>query len=402
MNEPNDRINEKGTKKQGKALRVTMLILVIVLLLILAAAAAVFIPLYRSFRNSYVKVDIIHGESEDTIPDSPPEGLITLGDDETFPPETEDPDDPIETEEISPSTDPSVTTGKQTDPLTPETKDGKETGKNNPASSEPEVLIGDGIVYKKQKDPNVLNILILGVDTRSQTSFSGRTDVMIVCSYNKMTGEVKLVSLLRDLLVPIKGHDWNRLNTAYAFGGISLCINTINSLFDLDIQKFVIINFEGAKNFIDLCGGVDLPLTAAEVNYINSPKLEQNADGTYHLNGAQALKHMRNRKSGYDFGRTSRQRQVLTAIYRKIAGTRSLSEIYSLIESGFSFIRTNMSLNETFDLSKDVMRYGTGLNIISAYVPKNGTYKNAYYKGKSVISFEIATNKKYLQELLYS
>lgn len=93
----------------------------------------------------------------------------------------------------------------------------------------------------------MLNILVLGTDSRNVTLDRGRSDTMIVVSYNKKEGTIKMVSLLRDALIPIEGYGWNRINTAYFFGGVGLAVNTVNQLFGLDIQSFVVVDINGAE-----------------------------------------------------------------------------------------------------------------------------------------------------------
>ena len=393
-------VEDESEARRGKKIRTWLLLLLAILLMLIGAAVAVLLPLYQSYRDSYVDVDIVTRDEEYSRPDYPtdieiPEDSDELdwGDDDWG----DDEDDFLEDTETLPlNPDDTTTDGTTVEGTTappPET--------TTPETEKSPSVVDNGIYYVKQKDPNVVNILILGVDTRDISKFSGRTDSMIVCSYNKKTGEVKLISLLRDLLVPIEGHDWNRLNTAYAFGGISLCINTINDLFGLDIQKFVMINFSGTKTFIDSCGGVDLPLTSSELKYLNNKNLTKNADGTYHLDGDAALTHMRNRAVGNDFGRTSRQRQVMMALYRQVVNSRDLTQIYSLIREGFKLVRTNMKLSEILDLATSVVGFGTDLQMTSAYVPKKGTYWAAKYKKKSVIGFDIDKNVAYLEKLIY-
>lgn len=396
-------VEDESEARRGKKIRIWLLLLLAILLMLIGAAVAMLLPLYQSYRDSYVDVDIVTRDEEYSRPDYPTDIEIPEDSDELD--WGDDEDDFFEdTETVLPETD--ITTDGGT--VSPETTEPEMTQPETttpettmPETDLPPSVVDNGIYYVKQKDPNVVNILILGVDTRDISKFSGRTDSMIVCSYNKKTGEVKLISLLRDLLVPIEGHDWNRLNTAYAFGGISLCINTINDLFGLDIQKFVMINFSGTKTFIDSCGGVDLSLTSSELKYLNNKNLTKNADGTYHLDGDAALTHMRNRAVGNDFGRTSRQRQVMMALYRQVVNSRDLTQIYSLIREGFKLVRTNMKLSEILDLATSVVGFGTDLQMTSAYVPKKGTYWAAKYKKKSVIGFDIDKNVAYLEKLIY-
>ena len=393
-------VEDEDEARRGKKIRTWFLILLAILLMLIGVAVAAVLPLYQSYRDSYVDVDIVTRDEEYSRPDYPTDIEIPENSDELDWGDDED-EFPEDTETIPPTPDDTTideTTANGTVAAPPETSMPETT---TPETEKVPTVVDNGIYYVKQKDPNIVNILILGVDTRDISKFSGRTDSMIVCSYNKKTGEVKLISLLRDLLVPIEGHDWNRLNTAYAFGGISLCINTINDLFGLDIQKFVMINFSGTKTFIDSCGGVDLSLSSSELKYLERENLTKNANGTYHLDGAAALTHMRNRAVGNDFGRTTRQRQVIMALYRQIVSSRDLTQIYSLIREGFKLVRTNMKLNEILDMATSVVSYGTDLDITSAHVPKKGTYWSAKYKKKAVIGFDIDKNIAYLQELIY-
>ena len=126
-------------------------------------------------------------------------------------------------------------------------------------------------IYKvEKKDPNIENILVIGTDSRDVVRERGRSDAMIVLSYNKKTGEIKMVSILRDSLVPIEGRGWNRINAAYSFDGVGLAVNTVNQLFDLDIQRFVVVDFNGVTDFIDKAGGVTINLTQKEVDYLTN------------------------------------------------------------------------------------------------------------------------------------
>ena len=259
-------------------------------------------------------------------------------------------------------------------------------------------------IYKQYKtDPDVMNILLLGRDARNAKVENGRTDSMIILSYNKRTHEVKLVSLMRDMLIPIEGHDWNRINTAYAFGGIGFCINTINDVFALDIQNYMTIDFTSLKNVIDSIGGVDVTLTPDEVAlYQTYGMLGKNVSaGVVHLTGDQALRHARNRALGSDFERTRRQRDILIAIYKKVTSTMSLSEVTELISTVIKMVATNLPLTDLVSLAADVMANKNAISIETSRVPYNDTYNGAWYKGMLVIQIDIAENTRLLHETLY-
>ena len=151
---------------------------------------------------------------------------------------------------------------------------------------------------------STINILLLGSDTRPNDNI-GRSDTMMLLSYNRGKNKVSLVSFMRDSWVQIEGHGWNRINAAYAFGGVGLSINAVNENFNLDIQNYVTIGFEDFIQSVDEIGGIELRLSQEEANYINGldapPALHE---GVNTLNGAQTLIHARNRHIGNgDFDR---------------------------------------------------------------------------------------------------
>lgn len=241
----------------------------------------------------------------------------------------------------------------------------------------------------EQKDSDILNILVLGTDTRDVTAECGRSDTMIVVSYNKKTAEVKLVSFLRDSLVPIADHDWNRLNTAYAFGGAGLAVNTINELFGLDIQYFVVVDFTGAKSFIDKVGGVDITLTQKEAEYLSKAAHTEINAGDVHMNSRIAMLHMRNRFTDNDFGRTRRQRDVIVAVMKKLLSEKSISEITELIDYAMTIVKTNIPVTMLVSLATSVVSNISNLTFDSQQVPYTDSFKFAWYNRMAIISFDI-------------
>ena len=159
---------------------------------------------------------------------------------------------------------------------------------------------------------NVVNILLVGVDTRSTSLDDGlqNGDVQIIVSINKDDGSIKLTSILRDLYVTIPGYkNKNRINTAYSRGGGQLAMRTINKNFELNIENYITINFYGLASIIDSLGGIDIEMTAKEAKAINTylrqhpPKYDNqskdytrenlpNKAGTHHCDGIQAVMYL--------------------------------------------------------------------------------------------------------------
>lgn len=109
----------------------------------------------------------------------------------------------------------------------------------------------DSIFNESRIDKDVVNIMLFGSDVR-EGERHGRSDTMMILSYNRKLRTAKLVSLLRDTWIYIPNRDtWNRINTAYFFGGVGLAINTVNSNFGMDIQYYVKVDFDSLKEIVD-------------------------------------------------------------------------------------------------------------------------------------------------------
>ena len=258
-------------------------------------------------------------------------------------------------------------------------------------------------IYKvDQKDEDIFNILVMGTDSRDITADRGRSDAMIIVSYNKKDGSIKLTSLLRDSLVPIAGHDWNRINTAYFFGGVGLAINTVNDLYNLDIQNFVVFDLNGVEDFIDYIGGVDVTLTQEEVDLYKLYGWGKDLTaGENHLSGKYALNHMRNRTIGSDFARTQRQRDTIVAVMTKILTQKSLTEIYDIVDYAFGLVKTNMSAKTLASHAASLLGNVSKLSIESQNVPYADSYKNAWYNGMAILSFNISDAAKRINSFIY-
>jgi len=254
-------------------------------------------------------------------------------------------------------------------------------------------------------DENVINILIVGEDTRPNEIGRGRSDTLMLLSYDHEANEAKLVSFLRDTYVYIPGHEkWNRINTAYRFGGIGLTINTINENFGLDIQYYIITDFVNMQKIVDTLGGLELQVTQEEAAYINkcvqSNTLPEEK-GTYMLTGEQVLAHCRNRKMGDgDWGRTSRQRQVMLAFFNRAKEERSVETLTLLANSLLEYVSTNIDATTLIKLGIDAV-FSDNFDLQGRAVPFEDTWKYARVNGASVIQIDLEANKKLLQEYLF-
>ena len=256
------------------------------------------------------------------------------------------------------------------------------------------------IAEADQKDDEVYNVLLVGTDSRDPNSDMGRSDSMMLVSFNKKENKSTVVSFLRDSLVDIDGYGKSRLGHTYAYGGVGLTINTINKTYDLDIQNYITINFENLVGIIDEIGGVKVYISEEEEEYYRQNGMPNIESGDVILTGSQALAHDRNRTLGSDFERTRRQRSVMYGIYRKVMEDKDPSSILSLINYCMNQVETNMSVTEIYDMAKDVLAVDN-LKMQQASLPQDGTYTDITYEGMAVLEIDFDANKKFLEELLY-
>lgn len=270
----------------------------------------------------------------------------------------------------------------------------------------------DSVTGKPLQEDGVVNILLIGNDSR-QNGEDGRSDAMILLSVSSKTKSIYMTSLLRDMYVDIPGHDGNRLNAAYSFGGAELLMETVEQNLDIPVNRYVLVNFEAFANLVDAVGGVDLDLTTGELEYVNGylqeyniltnrPQGTDNVDttkpGLVHLNGPQALAYCRIRYIGTDFGRTERQRKVLTAIIKKLPS--AIGNFGELMDGLLPNLTTNLTQNECYRLSLMAGKLLT-YDIVSDNIPQPGTYKDATIRKMSVLEVDFEANIKYLKEKIY-
>ncbi|MBQ8062940.1 MAG: LCP family protein [Clostridia bacterium] len=251
----------------------------------------------------------------------------------------------------------------------------------------------------------VYNLLIVGVDSR-KNDYAGRSDAMMVLSVNPLSGKLVLTSLLRDSYVDIPGHGKNRLNTAYDLGGISLLKKTIKQNYSIRLDAYVVVNFNDLIDFVDDIGGIDMEVTKTEVQYINTYTAAQNKElygkktnpdalsvkgGNLHLNGMQALAYARIRYVGLDFGRTQRQRKVISASLKQLF-SRPVTEQVPVVAKYLTRVKTDITVPELLFL---VLVYGTidRYEVRSMALPVEGTYKNQRVSGMDVLVVDLPANR---------
>ncbi len=206
-------------------------------------------------------------------------------------------------------------------------------------------------------------LLLMGVDKRpSELLDNSRTDVMIVLSLDPASHTAGMLSIPRDLYVPIPGEaDMQRINSAYEIGelkaagtGPALAMQTIQYNFGIHVNSYVIFTFDAVTAVIDAVGGVDLNVPQA-INDDQFPDMNYGFDplhipaGNVHMDGAMALKYARTRHGDSDFERTHRQQDVILAVRDKVVHLNMLPQLAQQAPGLWSQLQTSFFTDLTLD-----------------------------------------------------
>lgn len=245
---------------------------------------------------------------------------------------------------------------------------------------------------------NVINILLIGADRRKNEP--ARSDSMILCTFNKTQGTITLTSFMRDMYVKIPGYASNRINASYVLGGIPLLNKTIAHNFGVEADGAVEIDFAHFEDLIDLLGGIEIELTSAEANYINSECGSSLKGGLRVLTGEEALWYSRCRKVGDgDFGRTNRQRIVLTILLNEYK-SKSLTELMGMLDDILPMVTTNMTKTEILGYVTELFPMLATAEIVTNRIPQDDAYYHARINEMAVLVPDIAKNAEALQKIV--
>lgn len=255
-------------------------------------------------------------------------------------------------------------------------------------------------VEKVETGENIVNILLIGQDARGNER--ARSDSMILCTFNKETNTITMTSFMRDMYVKIPGYYNNRINAAYPAGGMSLLNETLEYNFGVEVDGNVEVNFNHFAQVIDALGGVDVELTSAEANHINSQGVGGIlTEGVNHLDGNQALAYSRIRKLGGDgdFGRTARQRKVLNSLIEEFRDA-DLNTMLDLVEEVLPMITTDMSNSQIISLATELFPMLAECTIVSQRIPADGAYQMTMIDGMSVLLADMDAARELLKDTM--
>ncbi len=254
------------------------------------------------------------------------------------------------------------------------------------------------------------NFVLFGGDSRQgEVKRNLNTDTIIVVSLNNETKEVKLVSVYRDTLLDMTNGKIQKCNSAYSRGGATQAINMLNMNLDLDIKKYVTVDFGAVTDLVDMLGGVEVDVSTAEYKAVNN-YIEETGEvagkkakylthaGVQKLDGVQATTYARIRKGvGDDYARTARQRLIIEKVVAKAINT-NLATITKIIDTIFPQIATNFTMSEMVSYAADFKQYKIAETTGFPFVKGSGTIPG---RGSSVFPITLKSNVSQLHEFLY-
>jgi LCP family protein required for cell wall assembly len=212
-------------------------------------------------------------------------------------------------------------------------------------------------VYLLAPTPNS-TFLILGIDRPPQGTNTSRTDTMILVKVGPTNPTVRMLSIPRDLWVPIPGVGENRINTAHFYAeanqpgsGPAAAARTVEQNFGIPVQSFIRIRFDGFTTVVNALGGLDVDLPSAMSGY---------PAGRVHLDPTQALAFARDRKGADDFLRMDHAQIIIKSIVVQMLRPSTWPRLPAVIMAGMAAVNTNLPVWEWPRLALAILRAGPG------------------------------------------
>lgn len=270
---------------------------------------------------------------------------------------------------------------------------------------------------------HVLNVLLIGEDTRGEEILDDETraDAAIIASVNVDTKQITLTSVLRDTYgfwENEKGNDstaqFGKINGAMSIGDINAYIRCVENLYKINIDNYVIVNFDSFESIIDTVGGVTLEITSAEINEINNHQVRygyvtiekdfEGSSGEMKLTGEQALAYCRIRKLDSDNMRADRQKKCLIEMFEQVKGS-STTNLLKVANTMIDYVKTGFSGDEILSIAKYALSEGwMNYEIVMNTIPNsriNERGSGGVYYGEWIWKSDFPQDAYNLQMLLY-
>lgn len=270
------------------------------------------------------------------------------------------------------------------------------------------LLCPGALAQDAEENTQVRHYLLLGEDGYADDiTDDARTDTIVIVSLDEKYNRVIMTSVLRDSKINNPRGNPTKANLLYKYHGFDGVISCLERELGIDIEGAVLVNFENVKPVIDALGGVDIEISESEYIAIRRILLGQDPNmpegpGLVHMTGRIALAYMRTRAVGQggDFGRTERQRKVVSQLFDKCRGL-SLPEligVYNQISAGLKMDLGAMDILGALASGYSLMTGGA--DFVEFRIPQDGTYSYGSLDGSSVLDVRWSTNKARFHELL--
>lgn len=272
------------------------------------------------------------------------------------------------------------------------------------------VLIFSGFVFIKDKmTGRYWTVAVFGVDSRDGSLEKGAlSDVEMICTVDKKTGEIKLVSVYRDTYLQIdKDGTYHKINEAYFKGGHEQAVSALERNLDLEIDNYATFNWKAVADTINILGGIDLEITDSEFKYINGfitetvestgiGSVHLQSPGMNHLDGVQAVAYARLRLMDTDYNRTARQRKVISLAMEK-AKQADFSVLNNILVTVLPQISTDIGISDLLPMASNISKYYIGTT--DGFPFSRGETK--IEKRSCVVPLTLESNVVQLHQILY-
>ena len=207
----------------------------------------------------------------------------------------------------------------------------------------------DGLLKVKDKT----TIMIMGVDERDDDV--GRSDTLMIATIDPKKDQAALLSIPRDTRVKIKGHGYDKINAAYAYGGHKLTESTVEGLLGVDVEHYIMINTKSFQKIIDAIGGIDIDVEKRM--YYEDPWDDDGGlvinlrPGMQHMDGKTAMTYVRFRDEEGDIGRIKRQQKFMKACMDKIVSPSIIPKLPAVISEVMDSIKTDLSMRQLLEFA---------------------------------------------------
>ena len=257
-------------------------------------------------------------------------------------------------------------------------------------------------IFEQKRIDRYIFSMIIVVQNGSMESADKQTDMIFLASYNQMLRKFSVVSVARDTLVPLSENEWKRINTAYSRGGIGQLINTVNDVFELDIQNYVVTGTEELAQLADGIGGIPATLTEEEAAYINAACGGSLKAEKQQLTGEEIVTLLLDRTSDNkgDLGRADRQVGIVEDAFRYMEDKFDSSFLYPFFKMIFKSIQTNVDFYTLREVGIE-MSVADDLTFATFRLPFDDAYTEYNVDGAYALLPVFEKNRILLRQVLY-